>query len=118
MARTDQDAVGEKCIKNDHGDLAFDDCKEGITKLLQSIESAGSAIINSREKSKNRKMTNQQKLIPAKYLNFPYPRKLVPVKMNYLQVCLYLLYLYSFTILGFRSFNCHVESNKEYLSTY
>ena len=26
MARTNQDVVGEKCIRNDHGDLAFENC--------------------------------------------------------------------------------------------
>ena len=26
MKTTNQDVVGEKCIRNDHGDLAFDDC--------------------------------------------------------------------------------------------
>ena len=25
MTRTNQDVVGEKCIRNDHGDLSFDD---------------------------------------------------------------------------------------------
>ena len=28
MARTNQDVVGDKCIRNDHGDLAFEDCSK------------------------------------------------------------------------------------------
>ena len=40
MARTNEDVVGEKCIRNDHGDLAFDDCanEKAITSQLLNEE--------------------------------------------------------------------------------
>ena len=35
MARTKQDVIGEKCTRNDHSDLAFDDCAKDSILVLQ-----------------------------------------------------------------------------------
>ena len=36
MARTNQDVVGEKCIRNNHVDLAFVDCAKKAWKIYYS----------------------------------------------------------------------------------